>query len=197
MITKFCNTCQTEKSITDFNKNKSKKSGYNSQCRLCCKAWKIANKDYIKAYNTKYKKENFEYIKSYNEQYYEKNPEYLSNYRQRPEVKVQKVNDRNRRRAKCEKTDITNKWLVNLKNKSTHCGLCDCEMVNDGYRQNGKTIDHIVTLNTFGTHTMDNIRIICRKCNLSRPKDNRDVSVIFLKKFKRKHNIKWRKQADD
>lgn len=37
MSVKFCNTCQTEKSIEEFNKHKRVKDGRSSQCKDCTK----------------------------------------------------------------------------------------------------------------------------------------------------------------
>ena len=33
---KFCPTCNQEKNITEFNKNKTRKDGYQRECRNCC-----------------------------------------------------------------------------------------------------------------------------------------------------------------
>ena len=33
--TKVCNTCRTIKCVTEFYKDKSKKDGYHSQCKIC------------------------------------------------------------------------------------------------------------------------------------------------------------------
>jgi 5-methylcytosine-specific restriction endonuclease McrA len=46
---------------------------------------------------------------------------------------------------------------------------------------NSKELDHIVPLGVGGTHTVGNVRIICRDCNLRRPKDGSDyVGPIAL-----------------
>lgn len=37
---KKCSTCQETKSLEDFNKNRSSKTGYHNQCRPCTKLWK-------------------------------------------------------------------------------------------------------------------------------------------------------------
>ena len=39
-MTKKCSTCKTEKSFTEFNKNKNGKFGLHNQCRSCTKLWK-------------------------------------------------------------------------------------------------------------------------------------------------------------
>lgn len=37
---KKCSTCQEFKPVSEFNKNKSTKTGYHNQCRACSKLWK-------------------------------------------------------------------------------------------------------------------------------------------------------------
>lgn len=39
-MTKRCSTCKQEKETSNFNKNKSTKSGFHNQCRDCQKLWK-------------------------------------------------------------------------------------------------------------------------------------------------------------
>lgn len=39
----------------------------------------------------------------------------------------------------------------------------------------GMQIDHIIPLNIGGTDIRENVRVICRTCNLTRPKDGSDV----------------------
>jgi hypothetical protein len=61
------------------------------------------------------------------------------------------------------------------------CPLCMCRMTDDCRTPTSKELDHIVPLNVGGTHTVANVRIICRLCNLRRPKDGSDYagSVTF------------------
>jgi hypothetical protein len=53
----------------------------------------------------------------------------------------------------------------------TGCGI---ELTDIPFLLNSKELDHIIPLNIGGTHTIGNVRIICRKCNSSRPKDGSD-----------------------
>lgn len=50
MQTKICPKCQEEKSIDCFSKNKSRKSGYSSECKEC---HKITRKEYYEANKAK------------------------------------------------------------------------------------------------------------------------------------------------
>ena len=53
------------------------------------------------------------------------------------------------------------------------------KMIPKLYEKNAKkrerAIDHILPINVGGMHRKNNIRIICKKCNLKRPKDGKDI----------------------
>lgn len=66
METKICSRCGTETQINKFNKNKTKKGGFDNWCKEC-------SSEYIK----KYYLENKEKIKVQHKEYYEKNKDYL------------------------------------------------------------------------------------------------------------------------
>lgn len=73
-------------------------------------------------------------------------------------------------------TDITIKWLRSLWYKTDICVCCNVLMDEKFCRRpESKSIDHIMPLNINGFHVMNNIRIICLKCNISRPWDGRDI----------------------
>ncbi len=58
--TKLCKSCQTEKSINNYSKNKNKKDGLSDRCKECHniykKEYRQKNKEKIKDYNRKYYK---------------------------------------------------------------------------------------------------------------------------------------------
>lgn len=97
--TKKCSKCGEVKQVSDFNKNKSNKDGYNGRCKLCIKKYKKEhyqiNKDYIKNKSRKwlannkeraaekhkeYYLANKEHIKEYLNRYYQKNKDIISEY---------------------------------------------------------------------------------------------------------------------
>jgi hypothetical protein len=49
---KVCNKCKENKPFCEFNKNRSRKDGYSYQCKICDKAYYLANKDKILANNS-------------------------------------------------------------------------------------------------------------------------------------------------
>lgn len=60
------------------------------------------------------------------------------------------------------------------------CPLCQVRMVDQPYLPTSKELDHIVPLNVGGAHSIFNVRIICRACNVRRPKDGSDIVALPL-----------------
>lgn len=52
---KICSTCNEIKSINEFNKSKSRLSGYNGKCKNCDSKYRKIEKNKYKQYNAKYK----------------------------------------------------------------------------------------------------------------------------------------------
>ena len=75
--TKLCTKCNTEKFVTMFSKDKSKKDGYFSSCKECVKKYYIDNRDKRLKYCIKYNKKNSEKLKDYQKRYNEENIEVL------------------------------------------------------------------------------------------------------------------------
>lgn len=80
-----------------------------------------------------------------------------------------------RRRAKGRESDVTPEWQQQLRDRTRKCPLCEAKLTNDQYKSTSKELDHIVPINQGGTHTMGNVRIVCRDCNLKRPNDGSDI----------------------
>jgi len=64
---------------------------------------------------------------------------------------------------------MTTAELAAMVKTATHCPLCEQAMA-------AKHVDHIIPINIGGTHTRGNVRVICAKCNLSRPHDGSDLN---------------------
>lgn len=119
--------------------------------------------------------------RGYQKEYYNNNKEYLikkqKKYRKTKIGKAIDKNKQHKRRSSCKITDITSKWLVELKENTIYCSLCGDEMNENLNNPKQKHLDHIIPLNSKcgGTHTMNNVRYICSDCNLRRPKDGSDI----------------------
>lgn len=81
-----------------------------------------------------------------------------------------------RRRSAERLTDITPAEQDALTRRTRKCKLCGVWMTSKPFLPNSKELDHIVPINTGGTHTHGNVRIICRTCNLKRPKNGSDYT---------------------
>ncbi|MFI0900575.1 HNH endonuclease [Streptomyces sp. NPDC020983] len=79
------------------------------------------------------------------------------------------------RRAPQRVSDVTPEYERNLRRDAHRCSLCQVAMTGEAGHPNSKQLDHIVPIGIGGTHTIGNVRIICRTCNLSRPKDGSDL----------------------
>ena len=73
-------------------------------------------------------------------------------------------------------SDITPEQELAMRRRTRKCRLCGVYMTSKQNRPNSKHLDHILPIGHGGTHTHGNVRIICRTCNLSRPKDGSDFT---------------------
>lgn len=90
-----------------------------------------------------------------------------------------------KRRTAQRVTDITAEFERGLRVDATDCPLCGTRLTDQPHRPHSKNLDHIVPICMGGTHTMGNVRIICRTCNLARPKDGSDVTDDQLERWAR------------
>lgn len=81
-----------------------------------------------------------------------------------------------KRRAAMRQTDITASHLGDLLAEANRCPLCQVSLTAAPGLPASKHVDHIVPLNIGGTHTVGNVRVVCRTCNLRRPKDGSDLN---------------------
>lgn len=166
MKTKICQKCKKEKSITEFSKNKSKKDQLNSWCKECVR---IYDEQYYKANKERYKENYLKWRKE--------NPKrawvnfVLSNHKRRGYI-----------------VNITNNELLEAIKNIKSCPFCGCELVweyGKGINKSTPTLDRI---NNEKDINLDNIQILCRKCNAMK-QDKTMIELvewceIIYKKFK-------------
>ena len=80
------------------------------------------------------------------------------------------------RRSLEKYSDITPAYEAVLRSRTRKCRLCATYMTGKPDHPNSKHLDHIIPIGVGGTHTIGNVRIICRTCNLKRPKDGSDLT---------------------
>ena len=75
------------------------------------------------------------------------------------------------------------KILWNMGNH--HCPICGVKMVNKGSPKlhNFATIDHIVPKSKGGTNNIENLRLICRKCNNKRGNKIEEDTMYYKDRF--------------
>ena len=73
--------------------------------------------------------------------------------------------------------DLTKRQVRDLLLAATNCPMpgCGVIMVDKPFLPASKELDHRVPIAAGGTHTLSNVRIICRKCNRARPLDGSDL----------------------
>ncbi len=89
------------------------------------------------------------------------------------DIRLRNKNRIHKLRTLEQSSDITHKWLKDLFIKSKNCVLCN--YVFNGIDRD-KHLDHIMPVGIGGKHNKDNVRFLCKNCNLSRPKDGRDLT---------------------
>jgi hypothetical protein len=80
METKKCNKCGVVKPLDEFNRQKDGKLGRHSRCKLCVKAYRLANLDKESQQKKAYYEANKERIKKRHKKWREKNKDYLKDY---------------------------------------------------------------------------------------------------------------------
>lgn len=83
----------------------------------------------------------------------------------------------NRRRAAVVEGSLSSVRESELRSSATSCAVCSTGLTDRPRLQNSKHLDHIVPISVGGTHVEANVRIVCARCNLSRPKDGSDVEL--------------------
>lgn len=97
----------------------------------------------------------------------------------RMEMKAAKVRHKSRIRdgvRKVQTSNVTAAQEAEMRRRARKCPMpgCGVWMTGKPHLPNSKELDHILPLNQGGTHTHGNVRIICRRCNQTRPKNGSD-----------------------
>jgi len=168
METKTCYKCKQTKTICDFNKNKSKKSGFSDECKECLKEYRKThyqiNKDKIKKIGKTYYENNKVNINKRNKEYANRNKWLIAKHKQKWKTgNKEKINSYNKTRRifdanfKLISNLRTNIWFV-LKRKN--------------YPKNTKTADILgCTLEEFKKHLESQFEPWMNWDNYGNPKD--------------------------
>ena len=74
-------------------------------------------------------------------------------------------------------TDLRGSDIMKIKKKARLCEMCQQPLPDDFEFRH---LDHVWPLDANGTHTRDNVRVLCVACNCGRPKDGSDVHNFQL-----------------
>lgn len=192
---KHCNKCNADKNENDFYLTKKGLTHYCKEClKQSARDWVKNNPEKNKLKQRKWNKEHPEDASIRNKKSRDKNPEV---YRQKsrdwkkrnPEKHRQwaidhpeKVNASrkqylHKRRAIKKETDITINFLVELKEQTEICSICNKKMLDTSipYHPDQKQLDHIIPLSIGGKHIKENVRYVCGSCNNHRPRKGQDL----------------------
>ena len=159
-----CNKCFLEKPFTEFYKYPRNKSGYQYQCKQCCKehaskCW-LENKDVMYARNKKWAQANPQKLYGYQKN---KSTKYKSDLHNRWVAKnLEHVRDYSHKRRAVAKNngvyDILPKHIKQL--YGSPCLYC-----GSTYKI---TADHVIPITKGGTHSIGNLVPACLSCNSSK-----------------------------
>lgn len=173
--------------IEEFSRRKQSPDGHTYTCKVCER--KQAKENYHKrkkAGKLKMTPEEHEARKQFYRDYYKDNKErkreYDEKYRQseRGKKALREGHARRRERLKKQVGDPYERWEV-IERDTGKDGILRCthpKCVEPGgkviERVKDVHLDHIVPISQGGKDELDNVRVVCETCNLSRPKDGSD-----------------------
>ena len=119
--------------------------------------------DKQKEYYRENKEECIEYQKKYRAYNKERIRDYWKMYRATEQGKTVKRNSNHKRRTLTKNGDVTVQQLKELYLTAKNCYWCNTKL-----NKNNTHLDHLMPLSKGGEHTLSNLVISCRKCNLSK-----------------------------
>jgi 5-methylcytosine-specific restriction endonuclease McrA len=167
-----CCKCKEDKNTSEFHKNKSTKTGYAKQCKVCARASHKIYRDSTKGTSTKAsyrgsdkgKEARNKAVNTYNSTDARKSNS--SKYSSSPKGKSTAALNRHKRQASISRSDTVD--LVALyEADGMKCHYCGIKLTH-GHPQFKPTHDHIIPISQGGEHTEENIVAACKACNCSK-----------------------------
>jgi len=165
MITKVCSKCKKEKNIEEFVKNRRCKDGYRNPCKEC-------NRNQQREYYHK----NKEKWKKYNRVWRKNNP-----------VKRWCMQTISAHKQNGYKVLFTTNDLLPVAKQTNTCPICDIKLdweFGKGHKRNSPSLDR---MNNSKIIKLNNIKIICYKCNSTKldrtMKEFVDYCKMIFQKF--------------
>lgn len=199
----ICSKCKIEKSPEEFTRNRTRKSGYGSECKQCARErarekysnnpekyqeknqeWITRNKEKQLEMQKRWRDENKEYRKLYDIEYRKNNEDIHEKARKRLKIWVENNPERHRlnkmkssqkRRAikRSCESDLTAQQINNLIKNSEN--ICFwCDTYTEKIH-----LDHIIPLSKNGEDKIMNLVVSCPTCNMRKgdkmPEDWLDI----------------------
>ena len=186
---KKCTNCGTLKPISEFYKNKDGKYGVGSWCKECAKEhnkkYRENNKEDIKERDKKWRENNKEHIKERSKKYNKNN--YIS-------IWVTQTLQNHRKKGIMNSTTFKEDLLKKALEKPP-CSICHKEL--EWYSTGtGKLTDLSPSLDRINNDTymyINNIDIICHKCNAKKRSETLEENLAWCKQFEEYANNILRK----
>ena len=110
---KKCNKCKENKELLKFDKDKNKKDGLQSQCKLCLNKWRKDNKEKVNKNQKKYRENNKIKESKRKKKWYQNNKEKCSKT-----CKKWRLNNKDKTKVRMQKYYLKNKEKLNASNSN-------------------------------------------------------------------------------
>lgn len=181
---KRCSHCKIEKPLSEFNRNRRMKDGYQNCCKSCHRIyirdwearhtkerktylaqWHVSNLDRRRAQNNANDRQRYHSDPQYRQKKNRQKSEQIQRKYQTDPAWVEKYRMWNRNHSRHRRVLASNsagshteaEWLALCEHYQHKCAAC---------HQNRKlTRDHVIPLSMGGSDAIDNIQPLCGKCN--------------------------------
>lgn len=164
----YCNKCDEEKTLDNYSIDSRSGIGFQTTCKKCEKVYRDSNKEKRRAYLDV----NKDKIAEQQRLYYLRNKDRINRWRRNyysNEGRLKVLTANAERRAKkitsCDGTVtpyFIEQMFIAQDGSCNECGIMFTSS-KDSFH-----IDHIVPLSKEGTHTAENIQLLCPTCNLKK-----------------------------
>lgn len=177
---KRCSHCRREKPVAEFSKRKASKDGLSYNCKICER--EIATASYKRQ---KQKKKAHQRYLDNREEHLERSAQ---NYQENRETRLaqskayREANPEVARKSGKKRRDLmranrgkpyTREEIIE---RDSEDGILICQICGKPIEDLSQLeIDHIIPINQGGKDCYDNVRAAHKTCNISRPKDGRDL----------------------
>jgi hypothetical protein len=168
---RICKACGAGKALSEYHADKNGTDGYRAQCKPCRNSYMSgyydSNREARMEYEQDRRTNNGDHMRALD----------MARYERDKEKRIALACDGVRtRRARLLNTEVDAKVTVsNLREiHGDTCCYCEVEMDfirgirGDGIAPNRATLEHVLPLSRDGTHTFDNARLACHRCNVSK-----------------------------